>query len=77
MNQGPHAVVGLLWAALIFLVGWGVMSPPAAKLDTHEQGRAVYNFRCYFCHGYSGDAKTLAATYLQPPPRDFSAASLT
>ena len=38
----------------------------------HEAGRKVYNFRCYFCHGYSGDAKTLAATYLTPKPRDFT-----
>ena len=37
----------------------------------HEAGRKIYNFRCYFCHGYSGDARTLAATYLSPPPRDF------
>lgn len=43
----------------------------------HELGRKVYNFRCYFCHGYSGDARTLAATYLSPPPRDFTAAGLT
>jgi cytochrome c oxidase cbb3-type subunit III len=42
---------------------------PAAQI---EAGRAVYNYRCYFCHGYSGDAKTLAATYLAPPPRDFT-----
>ncbi len=42
--------------------------------DAHERGRKVYNFRCYFCHGYSGDAKTLATTYLNPPPRDFTAA---
>jgi cytochrome c oxidase cbb3-type subunit 3 len=37
----------------------------------HERGRAIYNFRCYFCHGYSGDAKTLAASYLTPSPRSF------
>ena len=35
------------------------------KRERHERGRAIYNFRCYFCHGYSGDARTLAATYLQ------------
>jgi cytochrome c oxidase cbb3-type subunit III len=79
MSKWQHAGVGLLWAALIFLVGWDVMGPPAApapvKVGRHEQGRAVYNFRCYFCHGYSGDAKTLAATYLTPPPRDFSSAT--
>ena len=39
----------------------------------HEAGRAIYNFRCYFCHGYSGDAKTLAASYLDPRPRNFVA----
>jgi len=39
-----------------------------------ERGRAVYNFRCYFCHGYSGDGKTLAATYMEKKPRDFQSA---
>ena len=47
----------------------------AAKADSyHEKGRAIYNFHCYYCHGYSGDAKTLAASYLKPPPRDFTKA---
>lgn len=40
--------------------------------DLHERGRAIYNYRCYFCHGYSGDAKTLTSTYLNPPPRNFT-----
>jgi cytochrome c oxidase cbb3-type subunit 3 len=40
--------------------------------DLHEQGRTLYNYRCYFCHGYSGDAKTLTSTYLNPAPRDFT-----
>ena len=48
---------------------------PAAATAQHELGRKVYNFRCYFCHGYSGDAKTLAASYLNPLPRDFTAAT--
>ena len=39
---------------------------------TLEQGRKIYNYRCYFCHGYSGNAKTLTSTYLSPKPRDFS-----
>ncbi len=41
----------------------------------HEQGREIYNFRCYFCHGYSGDAKTLTATFVYPAPRDFTAST--
>ena len=36
-------------------------------------GRKVYDFYCYQCHGYSGDARTLASTFLEPPPRNFSA----
>jgi len=43
----------------------------AVKLQRHEQGREIYNFRCYYCHGYAGDAKTLASTYLKPRPRNF------
>lgn len=52
-------------------------TPPTGPLADarHEQGRAIYNYRCYFCHGYSGNAKTLAASYLEPRPRDFSAAT--
>jgi len=46
-------------------------SDPAAI----ERGRKVYNFRCYFCHGYSGDARTEAAAVLDPRPRDFTAAT--
>lgn len=41
-----------------------------------DRGRDIYNFRCYFCHGYAGDAQTLAATYLSPPPRNFTTTSL-
>jgi cytochrome c oxidase cbb3-type subunit 3 len=41
------------------------------QTEKHELGRAVYNAECYFCHGYSGDARTLASAYLQPPPRNF------
>ncbi|MEW8026686.1 MAG: c-type cytochrome [Candidatus Thiodiazotropha sp.] len=46
---------------------------PGANLDGQlEMGRELYNFYCYFCHGYSGDAQTLAAKFLVPPPRDFT-----
>ncbi|GAB3767517.1 hypothetical protein GCM10028796_29440 [Ramlibacter monticola] len=48
-------------------------APAAPSEATLKLGRDVYNYRCYFCHGYSGDAKTLAASYLDPKPRDFQA----
>ena len=42
------------------------------KAEHHQKGRDIYNYRCYFCHGYSGDAKTLTTTFVSPPPRDFT-----
>lgn len=40
--------------------------------EDHELGRRIYNFRCYYCHGYSGDARTLAASFVTPRPIDFT-----
>ena len=40
--------------------------------EKYDAGRSVYNYRCYYCHGYSGDAKTLAARFVTPMPRDFT-----
>lgn len=59
------------WAALLLALITGTGA--AAQKDRHEAGRGIYNFRCYFCHGYSGDARTLAATYLSPRPAAFAA----
>ena len=47
----------------------------ASDPEAIERGRAVYNGRCYFCHGYDGNAKTVAAAMLDPKPRDFTQAS--
>jgi cytochrome c oxidase cbb3-type subunit III len=55
------------------VIGTAPYHRPDAGDAQHELGRRVYNFRCYYCHGYSGDARTLAAAYLSPPPRDFTA----
>lgn len=73
------AALGLVMTAAGYMVQVRAVppdpSPATAGANSHERGRAVYNFRCYFCHGYSGDARTLAATYLQPLPRNFAAAT--
>jgi cytochrome c oxidase cbb3-type subunit 3 len=66
-------IVGIAALLCFGLLGWDSFGRPLPA-EQHERGRAIYNYRCYFCHGYSGDAKTLAATYLQPPPRDFTQA---
>lgn len=67
-----RALVGVL-AALVVGVAL-VRSAGAAEADRHERGRKIYDYRCYVCHGYAGDARTMAATSLVPPPRDFTAA---
>ncbi len=63
--------------AFALLAVWPACAPASPTADAaaarHERGRAIYNFRCYYCHGYSGDARTLSATFLDPPPRDFTA----
>jgi cytochrome c oxidase cbb3-type subunit 3 len=63
--------------AALLLAASAHAGPPAATGQALlEQGRKVYNFRCYYCHGYSGDARTVAATMLPVRPRafvDFSA----
>jgi len=55
--------------ALVLAGLWGGQVHAGSETDA---GRAVYNYRCYFCHGYSGDAQTLASTYLSPRPADFT-----
>ena len=50
--------------------------PSAADVDpgmTFADGKAIYRFYCYQCHAYSGNARTLSSTYLDPRPRDFTA----
>lgn len=74
------AALGLMAAlGLALVLGLGgstgsVARSAASGTDeaTLALGRKVYNFRCYFCHGYSGNAKTLATSYLSPAPRDFT-----
>jgi len=44
----------------------------AADADQPISGAAIYRYYCYQCHGYAGDARTLASRSLAPPPRDFT-----
>ena len=67
-----HAAALAVAACLALLP---VPSNAAPAVDPMAEGRAIYNFRCYFCHGYSGNARTVAASFLTPPPADFTKAS--
>ena len=52
-----------------------VAVPGSAGDKAKTRGADIYNYFCYQCHGYAGNARTLASTFLEPPPRDFSRAS--
>lgn len=49
----------------------------AADESKTRTGQSIYNYRCYFCHGYSGDASTLAATYMAIKPTNFQSLAIT
>jgi len=63
----------------LFVIDVGNASDNPAELAsaTISRGREIYEYYCYQCHGYSGNANTLAASYLQPRPRDFTATRAT
>ena len=67
MSKGLHI---LLLIAVGTLVLVGGLRPSLA--ETSADGEAIYRFYCYQCHGYAGDAATLARANLVPPPRDFT-----
>jgi cytochrome c oxidase cbb3-type subunit 2 len=54
-------------------VGVTAMTVPD-RSDLVDRGRAVYRQRCIGCHGAAGDGNGVAATFLSPRPRDFTAA---
>lgn len=54
-------------------VGVTAMTIPDTA-DLREHGRQVYAEHCVGCHGVRGDGAGLAATFLLPLPRDFTAA---
>jgi len=66
--MGARCRWSLCWMALMA----SSVAGAEALAQRHEAGRELYNYRCYFCHGYSGNARTLAATFLIPPPTDFT-----
>ncbi len=64
----------LLAVAVVLSVPAAFAQPATVTVAAEADGRAIYNFRCYFCHGYSGNAKTVAASFMKPPPADFTRA---
>ncbi|MBI4693884.1 MAG: cytochrome c [Gammaproteobacteria bacterium] len=62
---------GFVARAAIALLG-AIAAVTASAASEVRAGREIYDFHCYQCHGYSGDAQTLTRAYVDPPPRDFA-----
>lgn len=48
---------------------------PAASSALAEEGKAIYDSHCWYCHGDEGDGLGPVADYVWPRPRDFTIAS--
>lgn len=80
-TPAPMPSLAFVLVLAVALAGGLAVSPPfvlaasppePGARSTVERGRRVFEARCYYCHGYSGDAATTAAAYLRPRPRDFT-----
>jgi cytochrome c oxidase cbb3-type subunit 3 len=58
---------------LSFLCGSGLSFAGTQPSDEINSGESVYRYYCYQCHAYSGNGRTMASTFLNPTPRDFTA----
>lgn len=66
----------LVLVGVLALVGAPAPAQPEIDLGTEEQqqaGKVLFDKWCAQCHGENGDGRGIAAPYLQPRPRDFTA----
>ena len=71
-NWTRRKVVVTLMVAACIPVFTVHVKAEAADSFNEDRGKKVYEFYCYQCHAYSGHANTVAATYLDPRPRNFT-----
>ena len=74
----PHFARVLTVAAIAVGFAFVVSAGPAAVQEQDaellERGRTVYTAQCASCHGQQGKGDGSAARFLDPKPRDFTAA---
>lgn len=66
----------VLVVALIFITSM-LLVPGRTLAEAAPDAGALYQKHCSVCHGDSGDGQTHARPGLNPPPRDFTAATQT
>jgi cytochrome c oxidase cbb3-type subunit 3 len=69
-----YRISSMFFATLLLCICPALANEHSADRQLPD-GKSVYRFYCYQCHGYAGNAKTLASTYLNPAPRDFTTAT--
>jgi len=70
MRNATPTFILAIGAVITFWAGESVAQDTPS--DSIAPGQAIYRYYCYQCHGYAGDARTLASNNLTPPPRDFT-----
>lgn len=74
MQYGSRIGISALIGLFILLQCAGGNAHSNEARGEHARGREIYEYYCYQCHGYGGDARTTASQFLDPPPRDFTRA---
>src|SRR3989338_10826611 len=69
-GQKPMKKKLLILVALSIIL---VSIPAIAAQGNKENGKAIYDKKCWWCHGENGAGDGPAAEFLNPPPRHFTA----
>ncbi len=69
MIKKPGFVV---WSLLLAVFALCPVPEAFAAAGNAKNGEAIYQKKCWWCHGKKGEANGPAAKFLIPPPRDFS-----
>jgi len=65
-----QGIVAFIASSLIFTIS--AFANTGQNTVDSKIGKVVYEYYCYQCHGYAGDAKTLTGAYVLPKPRNFT-----
>lgn len=74
--QGMFVAMGVAFLAAASLCGAQEMESHIGSLTGHSNdGKKLYKRYCFYCHGQYGDGAGENAAWIEPKPRDFTAAT--